>query len=134
MPVHCSSVAASRACRRMIKRVEKASTSLRHLAFLGSDPLGGECHGRASFNIAGLCGVLQAADASFAVLCFSLSGPEFTQQQLPAPLPAWSLVLFVPILQCSSPPFSISWRYSPLQAWTWVVSTTMGVMAVAHQH
>lgn len=35
----------------MTKRAEKTTASLRHLAFLGSGPLGSKCHGRASFSI-----------------------------------------------------------------------------------
>lgn len=37
----------------MTKRAEKTTASLRHLAFLGSGPLGSKCHGRASFSIPG---------------------------------------------------------------------------------
>lgn len=44
---------------------------------------------------------LQAADTALPALPFSPSTPEFTEQQLPAPLPSrTTMVLFLPTLQC----------------------------------
>lgn len=57
-PCACASwlcAAASCACRGMAKGVEKATALLRHLAFLGTSPLGRECWGKASLSISGLC-------------------------------------------------------------------------------
>lgn len=118
------SVAASRACKGMTKRAEKASASPRHPAFFGKQSLGKRApwesiiQHRGAVWSGGLPPThLRQLMPPLLLTFFCLSAPEFTEQQLPAPLPGWTPVFFLP---------------TTTKARTEAVSTTTAVTAVAH--